>query len=200
MSDDELKKFINDYGGIQPPHLAFYNEAIRFNSQAAMNSIDYLAEFIEMTNRTKGNYELSAEKEVHILDNIQNIMGHAAAMSRFFWSTKDGVHKLHKKRSQTLRAHFGLTESSALKDKALRNQLEHLDESLDNYLWAKPIVGNIIPAYVGGEPERDGVPTHFFRAFYIDTGIFEALGIRHEVQPIVDELCKIYRTLHGDHT
>jgi len=32
----ELKQLIEEYGGIQPPHLAFYMESIRFSSEAAM--------------------------------------------------------------------------------------------------------------------------------------------------------------------
>lgn len=47
---------------------------------------------------------------------------------------------------------------------------------------------------------RNGVTTHFFRAFYTDTGIFETLGVRHEIQPIADEVCKIYKTLHSEQT
>ncbi|KAF3984548.1 MAG: hypothetical protein HFP81_01700 [Methylococcales symbiont of Hymedesmia sp. n. MRB-2018] len=56
----------------------------------------------------------------------------------------------------------------------------------------KPVVGRVLPAYVGGAIESNGVPVHLFRAFYIDIGIYETLGIRYEVQPIVDELCKIH--------
>ena len=188
----DLKQVIEDCGGIQPPHLAFYMESIRFNVEAAMNSIEYLASFIEMTNETKGEYEMTRKLQTEILDNLQNMLTHAASLSRYFWPSRPGKNNIHEKRAETLRERFGLDKNSPLKNRKLRNQLEHFDENLDNHLWAKPIVGHVIPAYVGGEFDNKGVPAHLFRAFYIDSGIFETLGVRHEVQPIVDELCKIY--------
>ena len=197
MEQVDIKKIIQDCGGVQPPHLAFYIESIRFNCDAAMNSIEYVAEFINMTNETKGQYEMNSESQVKILDHLQNIILHAGALSKYFWAVKDGEHKLHKKRGQTLRSHFNLNENSPLKDKKLRNHLEHFDENLDNYLWEKPIVGVVIPEFVGVEAKDDGVPIHFFRAFFIDTGEFKTLGVRYEIQPIVDELYKIYGVLNN---
>jgi hypothetical protein len=167
-------------------------ESIRFSSDAAMNSIDYLVKFINMTNETEGQYEMTGEMQTIILDHLQNILTHAAALSRYFWPSKPGKYDVHQKRAETLRTEFDLNDDSPLKNRKLRNQLEHFDENLDNYLWSKPLVGYVIPAYVGGDFDNDGVPTHFFRAFFIDIGIFEALGQRYEVQPIVNELCKIH--------
>ncbi len=195
---DDLADIIKKCGGIQPPHLELYSQAIRFNVESAMSSIDFLANFIETINETNGNYEITDELQNRILDNLQNFLVHAAALSRYFWPSKKGQNNLHKLRSGALKSHFGLTKDSALKSRKLRNQLEHFDENLDKYLWDKPIVGYIMPAYVGAEIRRDGVPAHFFRAFYIDTGIFETLGVRHEIQPIADEVCKVYKTLHSE--
>lgn len=197
MSMDNLEKYIEDHKGIQAPHLALYSEAIRFNAESAMVSVNFLAGFIQMTNETDGDYEMTGELQNQILDYLQNLLIHAAALSRYFWPSKVGKHKLHKYRAESLRSHFDLKNDSALKSRKLRNQLEHFDENLDRYLWDKPLVGYVLPAYVGGEFEKGGVPAHFFRAYYIDTGIFETLGVRHEVQPIADEVCKIYRRFHS---
>lgn len=194
---NELQKLIEECGGIQPPHLAFYEESIRFNSEAAMNSIEYLDKFITMSNKTKGKYEMGRELQTLILDHLQNILTHAAALSRFFWPSKDGIHKIHQRRAETLRKNFALNDDSPLKNRNLRNQLEHIDEKLDNYLWKNSIVGHVLPAYVGGTIESDDVPVHLFRAFYIDIGVYETLGTRHKVQPIVDELCKIHDRFNG---
>ncbi|KAF3984549.1 MAG: hypothetical protein HFP81_01705 [Methylococcales symbiont of Hymedesmia sp. n. MRB-2018] len=81
---NELQQLIEECGGIQPPHLAFYMESIRFNSEATMNSIDYLAEFIKMSNNTEGEYEMIRELRTLILDHLQNIFTHAVALPRFF--------------------------------------------------------------------------------------------------------------------
>lgn len=193
---DDSANYIEESGGIQPPYLAFYSEAIRFNVESAMTSIEFVASFIEMTNKTKGDYEMTGNLQNEILSHLHSILVNAAALSRYFWPSKTGKYNLHKRRAKTLKSHFDLSEDSALKSRKLRNQLEHFDENLDKYLWDKPLVGYILPAYVGGELIKDGVPTHLFRAFYIDTGIFETLGVRHEIQPIIDEICNIYRRLH----
>lgn len=58
---DNLENYIKDSRGIQPPHLEFYSQAIRFNVDSAMVSIEALASFIEMTNETKGDYEMTVE-------------------------------------------------------------------------------------------------------------------------------------------
>ena len=36
---NELQGLIEEYGGIQPPHLAFYMESIRFNSENSGDTI-----------------------------------------------------------------------------------------------------------------------------------------------------------------
>ena len=200
MTMEEIEQYIRNYGGIQSPHIAFYFEAIRFNVQSAIVSIDFLANFIEMTNETRGEYEMDAELQEQILDHLQNLLIHAGALSRYFWPSKPGKYNLHKHRSETLKKHFGLTDDSPLKSRKLRNQLEHFDENLDKYLWSKPIVGNVLPAYVGGEIDSSGVPTHLFRAFYLDVGIFETLGVQYKIQPIVDEICNLNEIFRHENT
>ncbi|PSV98971.1 hypothetical protein [Photobacterium lipolyticum] len=180
------------FEGIQPPHVAFYSESIRFHVESAMSSIDALASFAEMTNQTNGSYEITGGMQDDLLNHLQNLFLHSATVSRYFWPSKPGKNELHKKRAKQLQEAFGIEDSSPLKSRKLRNKLEHFDENLDLYLNNKPIVGYILPAYVGGEIESEGVPVHIFRAFYIDTGEFEVLGDKFKVQPIVDEICKIH--------
>jgi len=172
--------------------LAFYSECVRFNCEAALKSVENVASFIQMSNESKGNYEMTGELQNEILDNIQNILTYAAALSRYFWPSRNGKEEIHLKRGQVLRDMFKVDDNSPLKNRKLRNQLEHLDENLDQYLSSKPIVGVILPSYVGGMHEDDGVPLHLFRAYYIDVGLFEVLGQRYEVQPLVDEIFYVY--------
>ncbi len=195
MHEKELKEAIREYGGILPLYHAFYVEAIRPHCSSAMESIDFLAGFIKMSNETNGHYNQTPELERAVLNNLENLISNAASIRRYFWPVRSGKHNLHKERGQTLRAKFGIDEDSPLRDKNLRDFLEHFDEKLDNYLWEKPVTGSVIPFYVGGVPDTRGVPLHVFRAYYIDIGIFESLGTRYEVQPIVDELVKIEKVL-----
>ena len=71
--------------------------------------------------------------------------------------------------------------------------IEHFDENLDHFV-NQSIVGNIVPNHVGLEPKDNGVPFHVFRAFYNRIGVFEVLGKRFELQPIVDEIYEIHRS------
>lgn len=190
---EKKKEYIDMYEGIQPPHLAFYGQAIRFNLESAIASVQFLMECLEATNTAEDPHSLTDP----ILDSVQNILIHTASLSKYFWPISKGINKIHKKRAQNLRKTFNIKDDSAIRNKELRNHLEHLDENLDNYLWSKPIVGNIYPAYIGPEMRRDEVPYHFFRAFFTDSGIFESLGLRLDIQPIIDELYEIYRRKSG---
>jgi hypothetical protein len=85
-----------------------------------------------------------------------------------------------------------------LKNRDLRNEIEHFDERLDSYI-SNGIVGYIFPELVGPLPESDGVPTHIFRAYYIDAGVFEMLGKRYEIEPIAHEILRVHdRLLFAD--
>ncbi|MCC9660284.1 hypothetical protein [Pseudoalteromonas sp. MB41] len=181
-----------NFEGIQPPYVAFYGQAIRFHCEAAMLSIDFLHSFANMTNEKKGEYELTGELTDQILNHLHNIFLHAASISRYFWPAQKGEDKLHHKRASQLKSIFKIDGNSPLKSRKLRNCLEHFDENLDFYLNDKPIVGYVLPSYVGATIESDGVPTHLFRAFYMDTAIFEVLGEKFEVQPIVDAICELH--------
>ncbi len=86
---------------------------------------------------------------------------------------------------------FQVTEQSPLKSRDLRNMIEHFDEKLDHYL-SKGIVGHVIPHYFGPAGASNVVPTHFFRAYFTNAGIFEILGKRYEIKPIAEELLRIH--------
>src|SRR3546814_2786138 len=79
-------------------------------------------------------------------------------------------------------------------NRALRNSIEHFDERLDLYLQ-DGIVGYIFPSLILPEPEDSDVPHHIFRAYYLKEGIFQVLGERYEIQPIVDEVARIHDLL-----
>lgn len=184
-----MKEYINSFQGIQPPHLAFYDQAIRFNLESAIASTELLVQCLEATNTVENPDSLTDP----ILDSIQNLLTHTTSISKYFWPIHKGDNNIHKKRAQNLRKTFNIKNDSAIRNKDLRNHLEHLDENLDKYLWSKPIVGHVYPAYVGAEMRRNEVPHHFFRAFFTDSGTFESLGLRLEIQPIIDELYEMYR-------
>ncbi|WP_230852144.1 hypothetical protein, partial [Ralstonia solanacearum] len=57
------------------------------------------------------------------------------------------------------------------------------------------LVGYIFPSLILPEPEDSDVPHHIFRAYYLKEGVFQVLGERYEIQPIVDEVARIHDLL-----
>ena len=175
---------------IWPPHEAFYIHSMRFNAQSAVQSIEQLNAIFHVVKENNPKNAVSALPVFRLLGELQNLVIQAAALSRYFWP----VRSAHAWRGEHLRRCFGVNESSALRSRDLRNAIEHFDEQLDNFLAQGP-VGHFLPEYVGPFEEPEGVPVHLFRAYYIDTGVFELLGKRFEVQSIAAEVAKIHSDL-----
>ncbi|WP_231362941.1 hypothetical protein [Thioalkalivibrio sp. ALJ7] len=58
-----------------------------------------------------------------------------------------------------------------------------------------PSVRYFFPEYVGPKPEEDGVPGHFFRAFFVDTGEFRLLDEEFLIEPVADEILFVHAHL-----
>ena len=101
---------------------------------------------------------------------------------------------MHKNRGEYLREKFEVGDNSPLENRDLRNSIEHFDERLDIYL-EDGIVGHIFPSLILDEPEETDVPHHIFRAYYLKEGIFQVLGERYKIQPIVEEIGRVHDLL-----
>ena len=192
MSNRKPRMDTEDFG-IWPPYEAFYIESMLLISSSAVEYSQRLSTIFD------NQADLKNITSDDVLDWLQNIIIQAAALSRYFWPTKNRdkeLDKLHKKRGRHLCKAFGMNEKSPLKNRNLRNQIEHFDENMDIF-FAKSVAGNFIPKYVGRIPKDGEVTTYIFRAFYTDVGIFEVLGKRYKVQPIVDEIYRIHNKLVG---
>lgn len=179
---------------INPPYRVFYSLSIAFCTTLATKSIEAVSDVMEHLASANGEDPLGDIDSHTVLNELQNIIVQGAAVSRYFWPADKG----HEARGRELRQQFKVTEDSPLKSRDLRNMIEHFDEKLDHYL-AKGIVGYIIPHYFGFESEGNGVPKHFFRAYFINIGVFEILGKRYEIEPIAKELWRLHElTLGGE--
>ncbi len=133
-----------------------------------------------------------------LLDRLQLIIEQAAALSRYFWPSynRDKLkNEIFKQRGEFLREHFGLTDNSVLKNRELRNAIEHFDENLDIFLQ-KPIAGEFFPNYVGEKPNQ-GCYT-FFRAFFTDFQEFSILGKSFEITPLINQIIPIHNRIVND--
>jgi hypothetical protein len=175
---------------IWPPHEAFYIQSMLFNSTSAVRSILRLESIFEKLPAKPSEADLEPLPVKVILHDLQNMVTQAGALSRYFWP----VRKKHKARGKLLRDTFVLGEDSPIFNRDLRNAMEHFDERIDIY-FPQNIVGCFFPEYVGFKPDDDGVPGHFFRAYFMDTGEFRLLDEEFLMQPLADELFFIHRHL-----
>jgi len=131
-------------------------------------------------------------EQQQLLNHLQNIAIQGAAISRFFWP----IDKRYASRGAYMRECFKLDDSSPLKSRDLRNRMEHYDEYLDDYFSRQDVFGNILPDYIGKEPsEEEMLGFHIFRAYFVDTGRVSILGVKYELQPLVDEISRLHNIL-----
>ncbi|AHC66030.1 hypothetical protein [Pseudomonas aeruginosa] len=181
---------------IWTPHQAFYIQSMLFNTASAFQSCNIAEKIIQKI--SDGEIDPQEKKDI-LLDCLQNVVNQSGAISRYFFPSRDGVKgtdkkTIHRDRGQYLSKVFGVKDDSPLMNRALRNSIEHFDERLDLYLQ-DGIVGYIFPSLILPEPEDSDMPHHIFRAYYLKEGIFQVLGERYEIQPIVDEMARIHDLL-----
>lgn len=164
---------------------SFYIESMLFITESALRSVRSANESLKIMADGSGDFNQS-----QTLNYLQNIVVQGAALSRYFWPAR----KDHEKRGEILRKAFDVTDTSPLKSRDLRNDIEHFDEKLDAYL-AGGIVGVILPHYIGPLPDTSALPSHLFRAYYTDKAIFEILGKRYETDHITKEIERIHKLL-----
>lgn len=132
------------------------------------------------------------ENALVIVNGVQGIALQAGVISRYLWPSSK--QPLHLARGERLRAGLGIRDNSSLRNRDLRNALEHFDERLDDFCQTL-IAGRIIPTYVGPLGEEPEVPTFLFRAYYTDVGVFEVVGKRFEMSPILDAMQDLHDRL-----
>ena len=167
-----------------------------FSSHSGTHSILKLEAIFEKLPPQFTDEDLKKLPTTQILNELHNMVLQAGALSRYFWP----VRKEHKQRGELLRKYFDMSEESPLFSRVLRNTIEHFDERLDKYFEQQNIVGYFFPEYVGEKPSNMEVPTHFFRAYFVDTGEFQLLDNSFYMQPVADELQFIQTHLEHMHT
>lgn len=179
---------------IWPQHQVFYIQSMLFNTTSALLAVEKASKYIQAISEGRSGPQ---DRKDELLDCLQNFINHSAAIARYFFPSMiggKGEKVLHKNRAEFLRQIFDVTESSPLLDKKLRNAIEHFDERLDIYLDGG-IVGNIFPSLILNQAEETDVPHHIFRAYYLNDRVYQILGERHKVQPILDEVMRIHERL-----
>ena len=170
--------------------MKFYIRSMLFNAESAVRSVTQINAVMNVVLENSPEDPISALPVQYLMTEFQNVIVQAAALSRYFWP----VRKAHDWRGAQLRKVFGITDDSALRSRDLRNAIEHFDEQLDFYLQ-DGIVGHVLPEYVGPSGEPTEVPVHFFRAYCVDTGMFELLGKRYDLPELSAEVVRVHDLL-----
>lgn len=174
---------------IWPQHEAFYIQSMLFHTRQACVSADFVAELVSaISSEVKAGNTFDFDCSV-ALDHVQNVVFRAAAISRYFWPSR----KTYELRGERLRTAFNIKDDSPLRNRDLRDAAEHFDERLDDYL-KNGISGYVIPEWFGPLKEEE-VPTHYFRAYFINTGYLRILDQEFFVQSIVNEIIRIHNLL-----
>lgn len=177
-------------GQIWAPHQAFYIQSMLFNCHSAIRSVSRVDAVFEKLPKEVTEDDLASLPTHAILNELQNIVIQGAALSRYFWPVRND----YEERGRLLRAALSVDDSSPLKARDLRNAIEHFDERLDKYL-ASGISGYIFPEFVGPRPIEDGVSGHFFRAYFVDCGVFRLLDGEYELDVLISEIFRISSVL-----
>lgn len=169
---------------IHPFNEVFYIESLLNKTRSILNDVELLNNIWK-----NGNHDCQYDDV--ILDTFQNIILNAGGISRFFWPSKNiGYYKI---RAERLREVYNMNNSNLLRDRKMRNLIEHFDENLDNFL-KEFVSGKVMPKYVGPIDYVDDQRT-FFRAYFYDRQIFKMLNVEYEVKPIIAEIRRIHEIL-----
>jgi hypothetical protein len=177
---------MTDNSSIWPPHEVFYIESMLTITRTAVSNLAQLQFCLD---------EHSSHRPVNddqILDLVQNLISNAGALSRYFWPSSKKT--IHVERANALQLTFGISDDNPLKDRKIRNFIEHFDENLDNFL-GKLIAGTIIPSYVGYQSGSDELKPNFFRAYYLDKAVFCVLDNEYSIVPIIKEVTELHQQL-----
>lgn len=168
---------------IHPFNEVFYIESLLNKTRSIMNDVESLK------NIFKREYYDCQNDDV-ILDLLQNIILTAGGISRFFWPSKNGHYKI---RGEELRKVYLVDDLNVLKNRDMRNLIEHFDEKLDDFLKEFNI-GTVMPKYVGPISYVNDSRI-FFRAYFYDRDIFKIFNVEYKIEPIIDEINRIHEIL-----
>ena len=189
LSTKELQKcaeqVASEFDGMLPYCRPFYGRSIRYAVTRAYQAFKRYD-----TGRLQGDTEESQVSAVH------EALGHAAALSRFFFPPsgfrKKAYRSLHEARARRLREAYEIGPDSPLKSRSLRDSLEHFEERLDLYLLENSIGFTFPDARIGSAELADDAVGNVYKLVDPDEEIFVVLGEKHSFGNIRREVARIH--------
>ena len=176
LENDEYKRretiVVEQFSGIIDYCEPFYIYSIHYSADRAIAAFE---RFIEAASAENLNAPL-------VVSSIHEALTHASALSRFFWPVRNKP--IHLARAAKLRRAFAIEDSSPLKDRALRDALEHFDERLDIFLLEHD-TGFFRPAPTVGSHSEIGGQDKVFKLVDLREKAFVLLNEIHFFEPII---------------
>ncbi|GAB1045095.1 hypothetical protein AYI83_21075 [Shewanella algae] len=192
MEIEELErraKLTNEMcGGIQPMHKPFYTLSVKYSADRCLKAFSAYDDLLA------GG--ASAEE---LISSVQEAIGHAAALSRYFWPTSMGKKKeakeqiaMRQARGEALREIYGVSNNSCLTDRDMRNAWEHFDEKLDVFVLSHD-AGCFFPMPMLGEHTLADDPVgKIFKLIDPENECLVLLGKKFFFSPIREEVKRIF--------
>lgn len=172
------KLVVDEYEGIVPYCEAFYIHSIIYSADRADKAF----------RRFERACRNSASATV-VTSAVHEALGHAAALSRFFWPSRNN--DLAKARATKLRRAFALDGTSPLRNRRLRDSLEHFDERLDHFLLLND-AGYFFPApMMDDHALADDPMSRIFKLVDPTNGYFVVLNEKYCFKPLSSEVRRI---------
>lgn len=175
---------VEDYDGILPYCEAFYFEAILYSASCAVDAFSRYERALA---------DHADWQPARIVSAVHESLGHAAALSRFFWPAQRTRYvKLSAARGAKLRAIFAVEDQSPLATRKLRNVLEHFDERLDEFCLVTGAALVIPGPMIGAKGWADEPVARVFKALDPSSEEVVILGESFPFGPIRKEVARIH--------
>lgn len=182
---EQVSIVIESFDGIMPQYEIFYFHTLVYPAERCLDAF------------RRYNENKQSESATILIQTIQEAIGHAGALSKFFWppNRKGDMGRLHKKRGEKLRRILEVKEDSPLSDRKIRNVWEHFDERLDEFVL-KFDSGFFLPdCHKGSHTAADGPIAKIFKLIDTETDCLVLLNEKYFFLPIIDEVQAIYERI-----
>jgi hypothetical protein len=193
LSDEELVRraeiVTREYAGLVPHFEVMFLHSMLYASGRSLESFERFRRLADL--KSDPEYAVSV---------IQEGVGHAAAVSRFFWPASapkkepEALRELRAQRGERLRAAFSVTDDSPLANRDLRNAWEHFDERLD--LYQLQVDGGILlpGCLIESHEIADDPAGYTFKVLDPHAECLVLLGERFFYGEIRDEIARVHQT------
>lgn len=189
LDNEELERranlVANEWGGIVPYFREIYGRSMYHSASRAIHAFQ------------RFDAALTAQDDSEAVSSVHEALGHCGNLSRYFWPSKQNSKRispflaLAEARAAKLREAFGITDESPLKDRGLRDSLEHFDERLDRYFLGLDS-GMIFPDPMIGPYRMAKIQYgHIFKLVDPEKELFVVLGVEFRYGALRPEVQRI---------